>query len=70
MRPSFPLGSDDCLTLLLLRIRECYHFHQENIKTFSHDTAYYVKLRTVPPNERYLSPVCDNAGNVDVNKSY
>lgn len=28
MRPSFPLGSDDCLTLLFLRIRECYHFHQ------------------------------------------
>ena len=27
-------------------------------------------LRTVPTNKRYFSPVCDYAGNVDLNKSY
>ena len=30
----------------------------------------YLVLRTVPTNERYFSPVCAYAGNVDVNKSY
>ena len=27
------------------------------------------QLRTVPTNLRYFSPVCDYAGNVDLNKS-